>query len=163
MDIQQNKQNELANAKEDLCRSVREMYYATEPVYNSLTDTIVAKANAGDKAGAQLYLRAFNLHVQKMNLSIGIINVSSQIIADELNKKLAEAQICDQLLPPTAEPAPEPIESEIEIKEQSTLCMSEEAAKAEKCCKSCGDVREQDLPEQKIKSNAKAMGKKVRK
>ena len=138
MDMQQNKQNELANAKEDLFRSVREMYYATEPVYNSLTDTIVAKANAGDKAGAQLYLRAFNLHVQKMNLSIGIINVSSRIIADELNKKLAEAQICDQLLPPTAEPAPEPIEPETETKEP-TLCMSEEAA------------------------NAKAMGKKVRK
>lgn len=162
MDTQQNTQNELANAKEDLCRSVREMYYSTEPVFNFI-DTIVAKADAGDKAGAQLYLRAFNLHVQKMNLSIGIINVSSRIIADELNKKLAEAQICDQLLPPTAEPAPEPIESEIETKEQSTLCMSEEAAKAEKCCKSCGDVREQDLPEQKIKSNAKAMGKKVRK
>ena len=160
MDMQQNKQNELANAKEDLFRSVREMYYATEPVYNSLTDTIVAKANAGDKAGAQLYLNAFNLHVQKMNLSIGIINVSSKIIANELNRKLAEAQIIDAPLPPTAEPTPKPIEPK---HEEPTLCMSEEAAKAEKCCKSCGDVREQDLQDQKIKSNAKAMGKNVRK
>jgi len=126
MDIQQNKQNELANAKENLCRSVREMYYATEPVYNSLTDTIVAKANAGDKAGAQLYLNAFNLHVQKMNLSIGIINVSSKIIADELNKKLAEAQIFDAPLPPTAEPTPDPIEPEPKHKEP-TICMPAEA------------------------------------
>lgn len=126
MDIQKNKQNELANAKEDLFRSVREMYYATEPVYNSLTDTIVAKANAGDKAGAQLYLNAFNLHVQKMNLSIGIINVSSKIIADELNKKLAEAQIFDAPLPPTAEPTPDPIEPEPKHKEP-TICMPAEA------------------------------------
>lgn len=158
MDTQQKTQNELANAKEDLCRSVREMYYSTELVFNFI-DTIVAKANAGDKAGAQLYLNAFNLHVQKMNLSIGIINVSSKIIADELNKKLAEAQIFDAPLPPTAEPTPDPIEPEPKHKEP-TICMPAEAITK---CKSCGDVREQDLPEQKIKSNAKAMGKKVRK
>lgn len=100
--------NEMKSAIDELNRSAREIYYSTESVsFNA--DSILAKAKAGDKAGAQTYLAIYNLIAQRMANSITLINISTKIIADELNKRLADAQVFPAQQPlPITEAAPEP-------------------------------------------------------